>query len=132
MGLTDTVRFLGYRDDVPALLRGSDLFVLPSLWEPFGIAAVEAMALGVPVVACASGGVPEIITDGENGVLVPPGDPAALAAGIRRVLSDPFLVVRMIAKARKTAKSRFDAREMASAYERWYEELLDQVGRSRC
>lgn len=124
LGLADRVRFLGYRDDVPALLRQCDIFVLPSLWEPFGIAVLEAMTFGVPVVACAAGGIPEIITDGETGTLVAPQDPTALAAGIRRALSDSFFPTQMIPRARKLVESQFDARGMAARYAGWYEELI--------
>ena len=129
LGLSNRVRFLGYRDDVPSLLRQCDLFVLPSLWEPFGIAMVEAMVLGVPVVACCAGGVPEIITDGETGVLVTPGSPLALAEGICRVLSDQVFAARLAAQARKIAEGRFDARGMAGSYERWYRKLITKERR---
>ena len=70
------------------LLRAADLAVLSSRWENFPHALVEALAVGTPVVATAVGGVPEIVRDGENGVLVPPGDPEALAGGIRRALAE--------------------------------------------
>jgi glycosyltransferase involved in cell wall biosynthesis len=76
------------REQVLELLRAGDLAVLSSRWENFPHALVEALAVGTPVVATAVGGVPEIVHDGENGVLVPPGDPEALAAGIRRGLAE--------------------------------------------
>lgn len=79
------LRFLGPRDDVPALLRGCRVFVMPSRTEGLGMAAVEALQAGVPVVASAVGGLPEVL--GDAGILVPPGDPNALAAGISRALS---------------------------------------------
>jgi glycosyltransferase involved in cell wall biosynthesis len=75
------------REQVLELLRAADLAVLSSRWENFPHALVEALAVGTPVVATAVGGVPEIVRDGENGVLVPPGDPQALAGGIRRALA---------------------------------------------
>ncbi len=124
MGLAQTVHFLGYRDDVPALVRGSDLFVFPSLWDGLGMAVLEAMALGVPVVACAAGGVPEIIADEENGVLVKPGDPEALIHAIRRVLSNPSFAARLIRRAQETVQEHFDARTMVRAYESWYDDLI--------
>lgn len=129
-GLNEQVAFLGAREDVPAILRECDLFVLPSLWEPFGIALVEAMALGVPVVASTAGGIPEIVSDGVNGVLVPAGDPGKLAAAILGILSDPVSAARIVAEARKTAESRFEARAMVAAYERWYETMLLMRGRA--
>ncbi len=119
-GLSNRIRFLGWRQDVPALLRTSDLFVLPSLWEPFGIAMLEAMSLNIPVVACSAGGIPEIITHGENGFLTPPGDAPALAAGIRYVLENPAVAAEWQTKAAQTVKERFDARTMALAYEQFY------------
>ncbi len=123
LGLSDRVRFLGYRQDVPALLRQCDLFVLPSVWEPFGIALVEAMVLGMPVLACWAGGVPEIVRDGETGLLVPPGDADAMAAGLQRLLSDDALRARLAAKAAPDAAARFDARSMAERYQKSYEAI---------
>lgn len=79
------LRLLGPREDVPALLRGCRVFVMPSRTEGLGMAAVEALQAGVPVVASAVGGLPEVV--GDAGILVPPGDPEALAAGIRRALA---------------------------------------------
>src|SRR5262249_18785106 len=76
------------REQVPDLLRAGDLAVLSSRWENFPHALVEALAVGTPVVATAVGGGPEIVRDGENGILVPPGDPDALAEGIRRALAE--------------------------------------------
>lgn len=79
--------FLGRRDDVPRLLRSAAVAVVPSLWaEAFGLTVVEAMAAGVPVIATRVGGIPEIVTDGETGVLVPAGDATALAAALERLL----------------------------------------------
>jgi glycosyltransferase involved in cell wall biosynthesis len=121
LGLTERVRFLGRRHDVPALVRGSDLFVFPSLWEGFGIAAVEAMALEVPVVAVARGAMPEIIEDGVTGLLAP-AEPAALAAAIRRGLTDETFRERAVPAALARAEA-FDARAMVRKYEGWYESL---------
>ena len=88
--LDGRARLLGAlpRAQVLELLRAADLAVLSSRWENFPHALVEALAVGTPVVATAVGGVPEIVRDGENGVLVPPGDPEAFAAGIRRALAE--------------------------------------------
>ena len=119
-GLAGRVRFLGYRRDVPAILRDADLFVLPSLWEPFGIAVVEAMVLRVPVAAVRAGGVPEIVTDEETGLLAEPGDAEGLAKNIRRLLSDPGLRDRLATRAAHEAAARFDAPAMAAKYEALY------------
>ena len=88
-GLAETVRLLGFRDNALALIAASDVFVLPSLAEPFGLVLLEAMALGKPVVATDAGGPREIVLDGETGLLVPPGSPDALAAALSRLLADP-------------------------------------------
>ncbi|MBI3087370.1 MAG: glycosyltransferase family 4 protein [Candidatus Omnitrophica bacterium] len=122
-GLSQAVEFLGFRDDVPAILREADAVVLPSHWEPFGLVILEAMAAGVPVVATAAGGVPEIVTDGETGLLVPPGDARAMAQAVARVLSEEPLRQRLVAQAAELVRTRFTAEAMARAYERWYEHL---------
>ena len=128
LGFTDRIHFLGYRDDVPALIQACDLFVFPSLWDGLGMAALEAMALGVPVVACAAGGIPEIIEDRVTGWLVPPGDAAALAAAIRAVLGDQALVAQVVREARVRVEQDHDARGMAEQYAQWYEELMAARG----
>jgi len=89
LGLDDVVVWTGFRADVAQLLRLSDIFVLPSENEPFGRAIVEAMAVGLPVVACRSGGVPEIVVHEQTGLLVDPGDPEQLAGALSRLLADP-------------------------------------------
>jgi glycosyltransferase involved in cell wall biosynthesis len=97
--LGDRVSFLGIRDDVPALLASADLFVFPSLWEGQGNALLEAMAVGTPIVATAIPSTVETLTDGAQASLVPPGDAAALAAAMLRVLGDPDLAARLAAAA---------------------------------
>ena len=89
LGLGGRARFLGIRHDVPDLVAASDLFVLPSLWEGLGLVFLEAMAVGVPVVATRVSAIPEVVLDGRSGWLVPPGDPAALAAAVEAALADP-------------------------------------------
>ena len=96
-GLDGRVRFLGAlgRDDVLALFRAVDASVLSSSWENFPHTVVEALAVGTPVIATAVGGVPELVRDGENGLLVPAGDVEALAEAIRRLVTEPGLRERM-------------------------------------
>ena len=100
-GLDGRVRFVGplARDDVLTLFRAADASLLSSSWENFPHAVVEALAVGTPVVATAVGGVPELVRDGENGLLVPAGDRAALAEAIHRLVSEPGLRERLAAAA---------------------------------
>jgi glycosyltransferase involved in cell wall biosynthesis len=97
LGLDGRVSFLGSvpRAQVLRLFRAADAAVLPSAWENFPHTVVEALAVGCPVIASAVGGVPEVVRDGENGLLVPPGDPAALTAAIERFFSDERLRARL-------------------------------------
>jgi glycosyltransferase involved in cell wall biosynthesis len=106
LGLDGRVRFLGSlsRDEVLALFRRADAALLSSAWENFPHTLVEALAVGTPAIATSVGGVPEIVTDGENGLLVPPGDPDALAGAIRRFLGDPALRERLTAAAAPSAE----------------------------
>jgi glycosyltransferase involved in cell wall biosynthesis len=101
LGLGGRVRFLGSvpRERVLRLFRAADVSVLPSAWENFPHTVVEALAVGCPVIATSVGGVPEVIRDGENGLLVPPRDPGALAAAIARFFGDADLRARLAAAA---------------------------------
>lgn len=89
LGLSDHVRFLGRRGDVPRLLSGIDLVLMPSQSEGLGLAAIEALAAARPVIAFAAGGLPEVVVDGVNGRLVPPGDGQAFAGAVIETLRDP-------------------------------------------
>jgi D-inositol-3-phosphate glycosyltransferase len=105
--LGDRVRFVGRRDDIPEVQRALDVLVNASVAEPFGRSVLEALASGTPVVATDSGGIPEFVDDGVTGVLVPPGDDAALAAALDRVLGDEDLRRRLATAGRAAAEARF-------------------------
>jgi glycosyltransferase involved in cell wall biosynthesis len=119
LGLGDGFRLLGRRSDVPRLLRAADLFVLSSDWEGLPVAVMEAMAAGLPVVATAVGGLPDVIVDGVNGRLVPPRQPDALAAAVGEVASNARLRTSLATAAAETGRG-FDARvtseRLASTY----------------
>jgi glycosyltransferase involved in cell wall biosynthesis len=124
LGLRPRVTFLGFRDDLPRLLACTDVAVLPSLSEGLPLAALEALAAGTPLVATSVGGTGEAVVDGVTGLLVPPRDPDALAAAIRRVLSDPF-EARIRAEAGiERVRSLFCAERMVESIETLYGELL--------
>ena len=101
LGLAGRVRFLGAgtRDDVVRLFRAADAALLTSAWENLPHTLLEALAVGTPVIATAVGGVPEVVRDGENGLLVPPGDVEAIAAAIERLLGDAPLRAALAAAA---------------------------------
>ncbi len=119
------VRFVGRADRAAAvaLFRHCDLFVLPSRLEPMGIVNLEAMAAGKPVIASEVGGVPELVLDGETGLLVPPEDPAALAAAMRKLAGDPDLRLRLGGAGRARAET-FNWPNIADQYVRIYESIL--------
>lgn len=123
-GLADDVTFLGEQLDVAATLRRAHVFLLPSESESFGLAALEALACGVPVVASRAGGLPEVVRDGESGFLLPVGDVDAMAAAVGRVLDDAALHRRLSHAARADAVERFARAPMVTRYERYYEKVL--------
>jgi glycosyltransferase involved in cell wall biosynthesis len=112
LGVVDRVVFAGYRDDVPALLAGCDVFCLPSEMEGLPLVVLEAMAQGKPVVATAVGGTPELVVHGETGLLVRPGDVEALAAALAQLLDDPGQARRMGEAGRERVQREFDAAAM--------------------
>lgn len=119
-GLEGRVRFLGWREDVLAVVSRVTMVAHPSLAEGFGRAVLEAMALGRPVVASAVGGLREAIVDGENGFLVPPGDVDALAHRLRTVLADAALRARLGRAARTTVARDFQvADKIADLNQAW-------------
>lgn len=120
LGLNSAVHFLGQVRDVPALLARARLFVLPSLTEGISLTLLEAQACGLPVVATKVGGNPEVVGDGETGLLVPPGNPAELAAAIVRLAGAPEMAKAMGAAGRRRVEQRFDVGRMIANYEDLY------------
>ena len=125
-GVSDRVVFAGSRTDVPRVLAACDLFVLPTLSDALPTVLAEASAAGVPIVASAVGGVPEMCIDGRNGILVPPGNASALAGACLRVLGDPDLVARMGVEGRAVARERYDIRTQAERLCQLYRHLMSR------
>jgi glycosyltransferase involved in cell wall biosynthesis len=123
LGLDGRVVFLGQRDDVPRLLNAFDLFALSSFSEGTSVTLLEAMATGVPVVATAVGGNPELVEDGVHGLLVPSDDTLGFALALRRLCSDANLRWRMGAACRQRVEERFTQRAMAEGFARIYREV---------
>jgi glycosyltransferase involved in cell wall biosynthesis len=113
LGLVGRVHFVGATDRVPDHLAAADLFVLPSLTEALPTVVIEAMAAGLPVVATAVGGVPEMVDHPGSALLVPPADPVRLAEAVSRVLSSPLQASAMGRSGRRIAAARFDIRRQA-------------------
>lgn len=122
-GLEGRVVLAGFRRDLDHLLPGADVVVLPSFTEGMPNVALEASAAGVPVVATAVGGTPEVILDGQTGYLVPAGDAKALARRVVQLLEDPPLRVRLGAAAQKRMREQFSFSAQAAAYRRLLEHL---------
>jgi len=123
-GLAPCVHLLGVRDDIPSLLAASDFFVLPSLWEGMPNAVLEAMSASLPIVASRVDGTEEVIQDGTTGVLVPPGDSAALATALERLLGQRDKAKQMGERAREAAVRDFSAARMVERYAELYNSLL--------
>jgi glycosyltransferase involved in cell wall biosynthesis len=119
-GIGDRVHFLGRRADIPELLACSDAGVLPSLTEGLPNSVLEYLAAGLPVVATRVGGVPEVIEDGQEGFLVPPGNPGALAAALSRLLQDPGLAQRMGDAGQRRAQAEFSFERLVERLEGLY------------
>ncbi len=120
LSLRQQVQFLGMVRDVPALLRQASMYVLSSVSEGVSLTLLEAMACGLPVVATRVGGTPEVVADGESGLLVSAQDPAALADAMLRVRHDNNLAVRLGAVGRASVERSFDVRAMVGRYETLY------------
>ena len=130
LGIGRVVRFLGWRDDLVAALASWAIFALPSLEEGLGIVVLEAMAAGLPVVASAVGGVPEVVEDGRTGWLVPPAHPEAMAERLRALVIDPGLRRTMGAAGHERIRRHFSIAAMAAETAAIYDELLGSRDRA--
>lgn len=120
LGLAGRVHFLGWRDDAPRLMAALDVYFMPSLREGFGMTLLEAMAQAVPVVSTTVDAVPEVVSDGVTGFTVPPADARALAAALRRLLSDSGLRAQMGAAGLARLNDHFSAAAMVAAHAALY------------
>ena len=123
-GWGGTTSFCGFRADLREFLGHLDLLVHPALHEGLGVSLLEAQAAGVAIVAFAAGGVPEVVVDGETGLLAPAGAAAALAAAVIRLLGDPNLRQQLGAAGRNRVQSRFGPLQMVDSYLALYRQLL--------
>lgn len=119
--ISDHVTFCGSQNFVDDYYHISEFTVIPSLWEGLGVSAIESIMLGKPVVATAVGGLPEIIENNVNGLLVPPMDSCALASSICYLLSNPRIVMKMGTAGKNIAEERFSLNAMLTEYEEYYE-----------
>jgi glycosyltransferase involved in cell wall biosynthesis len=127
-GLSDRVIFLGTRKPIFPILEALDLFVLPSLWEGFSLALLEAMGMGLPVIATRVGGAEEVITSGQNGFLIPPGEPKTLAGSIQEFLSHRDLFRQMARRGQEAVREDFSKERHLSLLQDLYQEVLKTKG----
>ena len=124
LGLADRVTFCGTRRDLGNVIEAMDVFALPSLWEGLPLALILAMGAGRPIVATRLAGIPEVVTDGETGLLVPPEDAPAIGAALAALCADGALRDRLGRAAQAAVRGRFDADAYTAAVMSLYEEFL--------
>jgi glycosyltransferase involved in cell wall biosynthesis len=123
--LKTRIHFLGWRENIPALMAGLDIFLAPSLWEGFGLVFLEAMAQAVPIIASNVSAIPEVVVDGETGLLVPPRDVEGLAEALSKLLSDKPLRQYMGLQGQDRLETHFSAARMVDETAALYYTLLD-------
>lgn len=123
-GIAERVRFVGFRDDLPRVLPNLDLVVHPALMEGLGVSLLQTAAAGVPIVGARAGGIPEVVRDGYNGYLVPPGDSAALRERTLELLRDDELSRRFGANGKALVREEFSIPTMIARYRELYAQLL--------
>lgn len=124
LGIKDRVHFLGFRADAANLIAEFDIFVLPSLFEGFGLVLLEAMAASKPIVATRISAIPEIVVDGETGLLVPPRDPQALAEAVLKLIANPDLAFNLGRCGRRLLEQRFTVEKMVEDTLRLYRAVI--------
>lgn len=125
MGLSDKVKFMGLRHDVPNVLAQADIFVFPSLWEGLGIAALEAGAVGLPIVATKVEGIKDLFQDNKNALLVEAKDEGALAEAISWMLEHPDKAMFLGRQAQNLVKENYGIKTMVEKYEKMYKSFLE-------
>jgi glycosyltransferase involved in cell wall biosynthesis len=131
VGVAERVHVLGPRRDVPALMHAIDAFVMPSIWEGFGLVLLEAMAAARPIVASRVATIPEVVVDGETGLLVPPGDAAALAEALARLAASSDLRRELGERGRERLSREFSVEKMVGDTELLYRELVEEGRRGQ-
>lgn len=128
LGIEGIVRFSGEvpHSEIPELLKRMDIFVMPSEIEGFGVAALEASAAGLPVLASKVGGIPEVVKDGETGILIPPGDQNAIAQAVVKLAQDPQLRHKLGENGRRFVVENFTWTDLAGQIEMYYKSLLER------
>jgi glycosyltransferase involved in cell wall biosynthesis len=121
--LEKRIHLLGFRKDIPDLMRTFDIFLLPSLWEGFGIVLIEALAAGKPIVATNTSSIPEIVEDGRNGILVPPENSEAISDALTRLISEPELKTKFGKEGQKIVQEKFTTERMINNYEKIFSEM---------
>lgn len=129
LGNTPRVHWLGFRSDIPSVFRSLDIVAIPSHWEGFGLVAGEALLAGAAVVATNTSSLPEIVTDGIHGLLIPPHDPESLGISILRLARDTGLRKRMTASGRARVLAEFSPATMVAQYEQVLAEAIRAAGR---
>ena len=125
LGIEKEIKFLGERQDIPELLSITDIVILPSLYEGFPLAALEAMAADKPIIATSVGGLPELITDKQDGILVEPKSSSSLAESILRLIKDKDFARQLVLRAKGKIKNRFNQEKMLSRITALYDEVLN-------
>jgi glycosyltransferase involved in cell wall biosynthesis len=128
LGIENNIIFAGFCSNVHDLLRGSTIFLLPSLWEGLPLVAIEASAVGLPVIATAVDGTPEVVKDGETGLLIDPRNPEAIATAVVALLDDPERARKMGSSGASFVRAHFDVSRQVEGTERIYMELATNKG----